>query len=435
MANRFAVANGNWSSPSTWDGLTTVPTSADDVYANGRTVTIDVSPTVLSIRNGSASGIAAGGGFALNSGVTLTATSGGFVGSVSGLVTFSVVSPASATITGNVSAVSSTTTAAIQNNGTGTLYVNGSVSCPNNSIGIAIRNNSSGTIQVTGNSVGGSVGQNSGGSCINNSSGVFKVIGDVTAGVGNGYACQNISSGRFEVTGNATGSANGFAAMGNSGIGDVYVTGTATGGSATPAIQNLSTGTVTFTGTATAGAGAVALSNSSSGTFTHSGSAIASSSTPAISSAASGIFYATGPFIGTAQGVIANQAIRWRWIQAVGSSYMTAVNSTATGYKNLYTADSTLSNSGQPGISSVRLGTIYGPNSELTGTLAMPLPSQVYIGAPVDNTVGTAALNGADIWNYPISGITTSGSIGERLKTAATVNVMGQLISDSFSAK
>jgi hypothetical protein len=50
MATRFAVATGNFSSGATWDNGT-VPTSSDDVYANNRTVTIDGTYTVQTIRN------------------------------------------------------------------------------------------------------------------------------------------------------------------------------------------------------------------------------------------------------------------------------------------------------------------------------------------------------------------------------------------------
>ena len=49
--------------------------------------------------------------------------------------------------------------------------------------------------------------------------------------------------------------------------------------------------------------------------------------------------------------------------------------------------------------------------------------------------VVAAALNAADIWNYPVSGITTSGSIGERLKNTATINSVSQQISDAFSSR
>jgi hypothetical protein len=50
MATRFAVATGNFSSGATWDNGA-VPTSADDLYANNFTVTIDGSYTVQTIRN------------------------------------------------------------------------------------------------------------------------------------------------------------------------------------------------------------------------------------------------------------------------------------------------------------------------------------------------------------------------------------------------
>ena len=59
MANYRAIANGNWSNLATWqdDSLgyfansTVLPTSADDVYANNFTVTIDGTRNAFTIRN------------------------------------------------------------------------------------------------------------------------------------------------------------------------------------------------------------------------------------------------------------------------------------------------------------------------------------------------------------------------------------------------
>ena len=50
MANRYAVANGNFNNPAIWDNGV-VPTSDDDVFANGFTVTINGTYTVQTIRN------------------------------------------------------------------------------------------------------------------------------------------------------------------------------------------------------------------------------------------------------------------------------------------------------------------------------------------------------------------------------------------------
>lgn len=79
MANVYAVKTGNWSDTTVWN-TGALPTTADDVYSNGFTVTINQNVTVLSIRSRSASGIAAGGGFVLSSSNTVDLTSGGLIG-------------------------------------------------------------------------------------------------------------------------------------------------------------------------------------------------------------------------------------------------------------------------------------------------------------------------------------------------------------------
>lgn len=53
MAKRFAIATGNWSDTSTWDNgaVLGIPTSSDDVWANGQTVNINQSFILNSINN------------------------------------------------------------------------------------------------------------------------------------------------------------------------------------------------------------------------------------------------------------------------------------------------------------------------------------------------------------------------------------------------
>ena len=73
MANRYAVATGNWSDTATWDGGT-LPTAGDVVRPNGFTVTIDVDVTVDELTNNASAPAVAGGVFIINDGVTLNAS-------------------------------------------------------------------------------------------------------------------------------------------------------------------------------------------------------------------------------------------------------------------------------------------------------------------------------------------------------------------------
>jgi hypothetical protein len=107
--------------------------------------------------------------------------------------------------------------------------------------------------------------------------------------------------------------------------------------------------------------------------------------------------------------------------------------STASGafYKGVTTGSSTRTLTdvadiaGQvPAQSDVRFGVTYQSGSK-TGTAYIPSPSSVGFGVPVDNTTGTAALTPASVWDAATSSLTTSGSIGERLKNASTVDTTG----------
>ena len=81
--------------------------------------------------------------------------------------------------------------------------------------------------------------------------------------------------------------------------------------------------------------------------------------------------------------------------------------------RSLMYSPNTLSDA--PVISDVRQGTVYASGSQ-TGTLIVPLPSNVRLGIGTDNTVGTATLNAADVWDYLTTAITTSGSVGKLIK-------------------
>jgi hypothetical protein len=73
MPVRFAIANGNWSATTTWDGGT-LPQIGDDVYANGFTVTINQDINVNKISTALQSPAVAGGIFVIATTVNRTLT-------------------------------------------------------------------------------------------------------------------------------------------------------------------------------------------------------------------------------------------------------------------------------------------------------------------------------------------------------------------------
>ena len=77
-----------------------------------------------------------------------------------------------------------------------------------------------------------------------------------------------------------------------------------------------------------------------------------------------------------------------------------------------------------PAQTDVRFGVSYQGGSK-TGSAYIPAAASVGFGVPVDNTTGTAALTPASVWDAATSSLTTSGSIGERLKNASTVDTTG----------
>jgi hypothetical protein len=80
-----------------------------------------------------------------------------------------------------------------------------------------------------------------------------------------------------------------------------------------------------------------------------------------------------------------------------------------------------------PSISDVRKGAIYA-SGNLSGTLEVPSFNNVAFNVPVDSGVGTAILRPQDVWDYMRINITGSGTIGERLKNAATIQSVGDQI-------
>jgi hypothetical protein len=250
---------------------------------------------------------------------------------------------------------------------------------------------------------------------INSSSGTLYITGTVYGSVNysSAYGVGNISSGIIYLTGDMYGnSGTGSAAFANTGLGNSVISGNAIAGTSpnNPAGIVVTNGTVMHTGT-------VQASTTFPGIYSTGGSLILS-----------------GPFLTSSNGINPVIATRWFWANSTppATRYEIRTQNLAT-IRPLYTADSV---GGNPAASNVRSGTVFGPASELTGTMRVPPAGSVNFGVPVDNTTGTALVTASSvinaIWNYPISGITTSGSIGERLKNTATVDAVNTILSNGL---
>lgn len=181
MANVYAVKSGNWSDTTVWN-TGALPTSTDDVYANGYTVTIDTSPTVLSIRTTSASGISSGGQIRFTDGITVTCTGAGLCQNSfnNDEIAFTLNSPAVVNYVGNLTAISYSCLVFI---GSGTFNITGNVSVTSGANAIVARSLAAngGVLNITGSVDSGGASQ---GAIRTNNYGVnVNVVGNVTAGV------------------------------------------------------------------------------------------------------------------------------------------------------------------------------------------------------------------------------------------------------------
>ena len=416
MANYFARKAGNINATDVW---ATTPsgtaadvwstfTSADVLHSNSFAITVNVSTTVGEVRTDTANSATAGGSFTLSNGVTLTASA--FAGT-STCVIFSGTSGNSATLIGNVT-------------GGGA-----------NAVGAS--NTSSGTLNITGNCTGSSGGNSVGAN--NTSTGILNITGDVTAGsVSGAHGTANTSTGTINVTGSLVtgGSGAGVNGANNASTGTINITGNLVGGGANTAngANNNSTGTMTIVGSAFGSNNANGANNASTGIL-------------AVKRAVGNDWGigATG-MVSVAGVVSANVGSQTRVEEfefgLLGQAPVTGAVSTPDVTTNvclvhrLSSTKKTLSDpsasTGMPDEDDVRDALSYALGNK-TGTLKVPAAGSVALGVAVDNTFGTAVLTPAAVWDALTSGMTTSGSIGARLKNAATLDSTGQQLADALS--
>jgi len=369
-------------------------------------------------------GIVAGGGFTFANGGNLTCsapTNSVFnraVGSVYCL-TFDLPSGQSATFNGSANSpgsIDNGKSILVQNTGTfnivgnygltngaqlgrNTILVNGSTTI--NIIGNITNSQSSsvGTIytlfvsggnpiiNITGNVSGGNMG------ITNNSSGIF---------------CNTTTT--INITGNITTNASSSIVFNTSGT--LNLIGNATGGTAFPAVFNANTpATIDILGTTTSGSGFPAISGLPTTFVKVRGNVVHTDTYAAI--------YA-------GRIVIDDNVTSWQF-----------KDSTNTITRTLYTAGVAL---GNPATTNVRNGVTYGPALELTGTLVVPNPSNVLLGVPTDNTMGTYSttptLIATEIFTKLLSStdFNTSGSFGKLVKDNLDAQVSSRLATASYVA-
>jgi hypothetical protein len=375
MANRYAVATGNWSDTATWDGGT-LPQAGDVVRPNGFTVTIDQDVTVTELRNNAAAPAVAGGSFTLNSaGRTITATSAIAQGTVNlinasyggGLST--IISPAIGSVSTAAEAVSV--------------------------IGLA-----GGQLLVIGNLTGAGTGFgdpfNCGVTLEGNGQGFqFELIGNTNGGGTSFGAGLGIGSGyNVTVTGNVTGTAGGFAGGLNSP--GVYLIGASSTLTVNGIVSNANQPGITIVGSLnTVILNGVVQSNGVHNAV-YNATAVSANNKVVLGNVSIVNHDTAAAVLATNVQLLTTSSVTYQYVTS------------PTTNKSLFTADLL---TGYPPEAKVEDGEVYGPSGEFTGELS-----------PV--VVNTAQL-ATDLFDAIIA---SSDPLAVRLKNTATVSTVNDAI-------
>lgn len=390
MAERWAVATGNWSATGTWnDG--TLPGAGDDVHANGYTVTINQDVTVASLRTTAGSTPVAGGGFSMSTAYT---------------------------INGNL--IAGTTACLTNNAASGTAVVNGNCTGGSGSSAYGANNATTGTLAITGNCLAGSGASATG--AINAVGGALNITGNCTGGSGaSAFGANNATTGTLNITGNCTGGSNSncHGAV-NITTGVANITGNCTGGSHSSAYgaQNTAGGTLNVYGEAcgtVANTGTAGVINQSNGACYVQ---VAVGNNAPNNGITAGAYGAVQNSIAGSITVDAAISGSGGWPGFLGRTF---VRNAGTNYVTMResNAGATLS-MGElaadfPAASNVRSGVSYDAGNRV-GTCAVPPAGSVAFGVAVDNTTGTAALSPTAL---------LGADLKTRLEACATVQTVG----------
>ncbi len=428
MAARTAVANGNWSSPSTWDGGATIPATGDTVNLSTFTVQADQDITVVSI-SATTGKLVVSAARTINANIPTSGSTGG------SFIIEATLTTGTFTLNGNISAATNTAQG-IRINAASTVVVNGNLSGSYGGQPCILVNASGADLTVTGTADVSGMQSMSLVSAVQPCTITYN--GNVTGGAvgSNGVFLSLAATCTVTINGNVTGGAGNYShAIASSGSSTITVNGTVAGGSNATAYGISLTGpsTVTVTGTTTGGsAGAAIMTTSAASIVDMQGTCTASTGAPAYVSTGTASIARVTDLVAASNGMWPVGGGRVLVRASTNVTFTTRDDSAGAGTGAV--VNLTNYPSGIPSAANVRYGTTFGVGLALTGTLRVPSPSSVAAGALTDNTVGTAALTPAQVWDALISSLTTSGSIGERLKNASTVATTGDQIAGALDA-
>jgi hypothetical protein len=416
MPNRWPIANGNWSDSAIWSG-SIIPTASDDVFANNRLVTVDQNITVISLRNSSTTGVTQGGRFIIVDSYIISAST------ITGTANSCLIYTGSngCTINSTINQSGANFISSLELSGTGgVISISGSLPCTaganQHNIGITTANQ---TLNFTGSITATSPDNRNRAFNITAGPNIYNILSNITCSGANVFACNgNIVN--INITGSAITTGTTYIVNTPGATSTINITGSIIG----PFLSTSAIHTTRINGRISAGIpAAAAIADTSPGILYINGpvsSSITAVGVSSTSTTATNLF--TGPFYNTGS-FNAVYAYRMQMIEPTSTSWRFDTE-TAGVSKTLYTANQL---PGVPRQNNVRKGTQY--NFGLTGSLEMPDPTTVKSGVAVDNTVGSAVLTAQDMFDVLTQDITQTGSIGETLKNASSVQTIGATIS------
>lgn len=436
----YGVKNGLWSLSDTWSVSAepspwNFPLSADNAYTNTFTITADSSTKVDTIRNSTlAPNILSGGSFVLANGVSLSANVLGGVAPQVLLLPPNVYGQIIGNVTGgtvgNASGITLSATSSLSGIGVVSGGSAGNVINP----GI----NNAGNVLWYGNIIGGtSTTANAG--MINLSGGNLTVYGNLSGNsnaIYNSWGLTNSAGASAYVVGIVGGGALGAgynAGYGVNNSGNLYIIGTVTGSRnninnyISPGIINNTTGVIFLTGDVYAGIDYQfsnhGITNAGNGIIRILGNLYSTATCNAINTTSTTPLSVYGNIINAPNGRQAIYAPRYQVFPTGSAQYTRQASNGYDSYVDYWTSNSTFS---YPASSDVALGTTYS-NSSLSGSMAVPSPSSVALGAFVGTTTGTASITLDNVLSQPISNLNTPNSIGARLKNITTSQALSAI--------